>query len=70
MDVLNTKNRWPPKFEMRRRMLEETVAEVGDDIRQLSPKACSNVHIDAQKSLALKISNLRLVRKLMQHLKF
>ncbi|XP_062575414.1 uncharacterized protein LOC134237324 [Saccostrea cucullata] len=47
------KNRWLSKLEMRRRMPGENIADVGDDIRQLSQKAYSNLDIDAQESLAL-----------------
>lgn len=47
------KNRWLSKLEMRRRTPGETIAEVGDDIRQLAQKAYSNLDIDAQESLAL-----------------
>ncbi|XP_062605071.1 uncharacterized protein LOC134266883 [Saccostrea cucullata] len=47
------KNRWLSKLEMRKRMPGESIAEIGDDIRQLSQKAYSNLDIDAQESLGL-----------------
>lgn len=47
------KNRWLSKLEMRRRMPGESIAEVGDDIRQLAQKAYGNLDLVAQESLAL-----------------
>lgn len=47
------KNRWLSKLEMRRRMTGESIAEVGDDIRQLAQKAYYDLDIAAQESLAL-----------------
>ena len=47
------KNRWLSKLEMRRRTPGESIAEVGDDIRQLAQKAYFDLDIAAQESLAL-----------------
>ncbi|CAC5410330.1 unnamed protein product [Mytilus coruscus] len=47
------KNRWLSKLEMRRRMPGESIAEVGDDIRQLAQKAYYDLDSAAQESLAL-----------------
>lgn len=47
------KNRWLSKLEMRKRMPGESIAELGDDIRQLAQKAYCNLDIEAQESLAL-----------------
>ena len=47
------KNRWLSKLEVRRRMPGESIAEVGDDIRQLAQKAYFDLDIAAQESLAL-----------------
>ncbi|CAC5426210.1 Transposon Ty3-I Gag-Pol polyprotein [Mytilus coruscus] len=47
------KNRWLSKLEMRRRMPGESIAEVGDDIRQLAQKAYYYLDLAAQESLAL-----------------
>ncbi|CAG2230346.1 unnamed protein product [Mytilus edulis] len=47
------KNRWLSKLEMRRRMAGESIAEVGDDIRQLAQKAYYDLDLAAQESLAL-----------------
>ena len=46
-------NRWLAKLEMRRREPNESVAAVGDDIRQMAQKAYCNLDSLAQEALAL-----------------
>ena len=46
-------NRWLAKLEMRRREPRESIAAVGDDIRQMAQKAYCNLDSVAQEALAL-----------------
>ena len=46
-------NRWLARLEMRRREPNESIAAVGDDIRQMSQKAYCNLDPPAQEALAL-----------------
>lgn len=46
-------NRWLAKLEMRRREPNESIAAVGDDIRQMAQKAYCNLDSLAQEALAL-----------------
>ena len=46
-------NRWLAKLEMRRRESGESIAAVGDDIRQMAQKAYCNLDPLAQEALAL-----------------
>ena len=46
-------NRWLAKLEMRRRESNESIAAVGDDIRQMAQKAYCNLDSLAQEALAL-----------------
>lgn len=45
--------KWLTRMEMRRRMPDESVASLGDDLRQISQKAYSNLDSTAQEALAL-----------------
>lgn len=46
-------NRWLSKLEMRRRLPEESIAVLGDDIRQMAQRAYYNLDLNAQEALAL-----------------
>lgn len=46
-------NKWLSRLEMRKRQPGETVAALGDDIRQMSQKAYCNLNEKAQEALAL-----------------
>ena len=46
-------NRWLSRLEMRKRLPGESIATVGDDIRQMAQKAYRNLDIKAQEALAL-----------------
>lgn len=46
-------NRWLSRFESRKRYAGESIALLGDDLRQLSQKAFSNLDSRAQEALAL-----------------
>lgn len=46
-------NRWLSRFESRKRQPDETIAELGDDLRQMAQKAYSNLDTQAQEALAL-----------------
>ena len=46
-------NRWLSRFENRKRNTDETVAALGDDLRQMAQKAYSNLDPTAQEILAL-----------------
>ena len=45
--------RWLSKFEMRRRLPGESIADLGDDLRQMAQRAYSNLDTQAQEALAL-----------------
>jgi hypothetical protein len=46
-------NRWLSKLEMRKRQTDESIATLGDDLRQMSQKAYCNLDTIAQEALAL-----------------
>lgn len=46
-------NRWLSRFESRKRLPGESIALLGDDLRQLSQKAYANLDAVAQEALAL-----------------
>jgi hypothetical protein len=46
-------SRWLSKLEMRRRQADESIAALGDDLRQMSQKAYCNLDTNAQEALAL-----------------